>query len=274
MKIHIIGIATTILALNHGATAMTGEEVLAKVSTKHAGLSSIRFSGKIVIHMEQPSAGDETIRFSAKLARPALYRVDWNDSPETPQGKGIAWSDGAQHFIQFSGLKPMASTFIEAAAGVSHGAADTMPRFFLNRPGNLFQNLKDLTLLPQETIGSDACQVLAGKNGSDRITLWITRDDLVRQVRKEISGKPGTAELPDDKLKDEVLSQARKLMSENAPGIPPEQQEQILKGAAEGIASAGSAPVNLTITETYEQIEVNQPMKEADFKPGADSATR
>ena len=75
-------------------------------------------------------------------------------------------------------------------------------------------------------------------------------------------------------MTDEVLSQVRKLLAENGPGISPEQQEQMLKGAAEGIAGAGRAPVNLTITETYEQIEVNQPMTEADFKPDADSGTR
>ena len=202
-----IGTATVVVKTVHFRSAATGDlspadsanvipaidrltpaQIVQKAQAKYASLSSYRDEGTIVSTIGSTHV---TTTFTTMLARTNLFRIAWAQSTGFSSVTGMVWSADHNGFLQIQGaplhMLSDQQTALGAAAGVSGGAASTIPgSFFKSNWGNqLGAAARFAKRQADQRIGGVDCYVLASSSARGiTATLWIGRDDgLIHQIR-------------------------------------------------------------------------------------------
>lgn len=279
-----LAITLACVALAHSGWCLTANEIIANVQKKYAGLTSLSASGKVITDVDASGvdlasvlpAGvklpDEaglqavtaeaqkprtiTSEFAVRLARPELYSIEW--SQEIVPGranKGVAWSAGDHFNLLIGDRNLMQQTNLDlglaSATGVSGGVAGTLPSMFFQRQTSLVTLLRNVTQLPDEAIGGKNCYVVSGEAAGQKITLWITREFLLKQKRHMLGGAMTFPNFGDDEQLKSTLAKTGQKVTPEAIAQFKQMLQRIQKS---------SSQMKGSITETYENIQVNQPM--------------
>jgi hypothetical protein len=214
---------------------------------KYASLTSYSDEGKIVATLNGTTI---THTFTIKLGRPNLYRIEWEQSSESPghkstPTKSAVWSAGDGDFLDmgFGGAQKQSSQVnaLSGATGISGGAAATIPGTFfkMNWGNQLGGSVSGEKWQADEKVGDVDCYVFTSELKGTVKTLWIGKQDfLIHQVRTVTSAEAMKA----------ALAQAAK-------ALRPEMAARMPKIEPQGVTS----------TETHDNIVVNQKFSPADF---------
>jgi RNA polymerase sigma factor (sigma-70 family) len=263
----LLATGTTAVVLSKSATDSdtSPQEILQKAQETYASLTSYSATGKNVSEFSGgemeiggtggggrggggkffPQGLSQTQTLSIKMARPNLYRIEW-EQKITPAytNLGAVWSSGDGDFYLLVGkvtkMRDRKTSFA-TAAGVSGAGTATVPSAFFNTGSEnslaSFAAGTDVALEKDEVVNGVNCHVLSRtmpspKNSgfvSDdemRMTLWIGKSDhLIHQRR--IVFKDFKVNLPNN--------------------------------------SGSMAAKQMVSTETFEKIEVDKPMAKEDF---------
>jgi outer membrane lipoprotein-sorting protein len=285
------GAATVAISQTGGGDKWTPQEIAKQAQDGYAALSSYSDSGTVVAEVS-----GQTIKttFNIRLQRPNLYRVDWmQGSDKTPVSKGAVWSAGDGDFITMSvGGREIYPTpqkqqnmqmALATATGVSGQASATIPgTFFKQNWGDALMLVAsgrtDLKKEKDETIGGENCHVFSsildtaklqaegklpgnmGKLGTATsiTTLWIgKRDHLIHQTRTSVDSASMTPALLSDAAIKGILE------AQNKPATPEAivSMRTGLEAAMKQAAKIGK----VVLTQTHENIVVNQKFSPADF---------
>lgn len=290
----LAGGAVTIALSDKAADSNTGNltplEVLKKIQAKYASLSSYSSTGYRVF-----DNGRFTNNFSLKLKRANLYLVKSESTRGKAFGVEVYWHADSTDFLEFfSGGDVRYSKIKSASWALAHasraGSAEVL--FFFNpssddaitvfdSPIKFLATCGNLTLKEGVFANTD-CYVLTGTGEINifKTTLWIGKKDfLVRQYQVVWEN------LPTDKGIQVMLSQDRIPVT---PEAVVELKARLLRAHQQLREQSGKAivePISIsftnggvtstfevsyevsyaTITETYENIIVNQPFTKADF---------
>jgi len=238
------GAATMAISQTSHANSLRGltvQEIVKHSQQAYAALTSYSDEGKTVA-----TVGNTVLTnvFSIKLARPNLYRIQWDQDMHFYAQTGLVWSAGNGNFLEMSARKGVETNStmedaLSSATGISSGAAGSIPgTFFDSHWGNkLGASLLSAKQMPNEAIGGVDCYVLThSKKAGNSETIWIGKQDfLIRQIENEMSAATLNATLE---------AQAKK------------HPEMHLPTTANG---------NVRSVETHTNVVVNQKFSAADF---------
>jgi outer membrane lipoprotein-sorting protein len=191
-------------------------EMFHRVQDAYASLSSYSDEGKTVSTVN--GGMTLTMTFTTKLARPDLYRIEWEQRTTFIAKGGVVWSAGHGDFIilgnSVARKEANRKLALASATGVSFGAAATIPLTFfkVDFPGSLL-NSKNEKQQADEKLGTVECYVFSNEltNGTTR-TLWIGKKDLLIHQLKTVTSSEGM---------QAALDQAAKItgtLQGNSPG--------------------------------------------------------
>ena len=196
------GAATLVLSSDGAGGGLPQDEIFKRAQEKYASLTSYSDEGKTVAILNGTTL---TTTFAIRLARPNLYRIEW-EQPVTAANytnKGVVWSAGEGDFVDMrTGVQKRSSQedALSSATGVSGSAAATIPgTFFKMQWGNqLGGAVAGERRQDDEKVGDADCYVFtSGSNGRTK-TLWIGKQDfLIHQVRNVTSAEAMKALMAD-----------------------------------------------------------------------------
>jgi hypothetical protein len=286
-----IAVALAVLAFADAGWCQSADEIIANVQKKYAGLTSLVVTGKAVSDMDMSGvpASDLvmtnipktpeleaalqkrqtlTTTFTIRLARPNLYRIEWEQVYPAPgqfTNRGAVWSAGDGNYLLLGGNQQSKqddmNLALASATGVSGGAAGTLPPIFFESQMDLLKNLKNTARPPEEKIGNDACYVVSGDVAGMKLVLWITKDFLLKQKRQIL----GSA-LAIPKTSDADIKKTLEQLNQSAT---PEAIEQ-MKTSMQRM-QAMSSKIKGSLTETYEKVELNPSLKKEAFAAPAEA---
>jgi RNA polymerase sigma factor (sigma-70 family) len=233
------GVATVAISQTGGDGQLTPLEIFKKAQEAYASLSSYADEGKTVATVNGMTL---TTTFTIKLARPNLYRIEWEQSVNPGyKNKGVVWSAGDGDFIMLGSRATQKEankeSALSSATGVSGDAAATIPGTFFkmhwgNQLGGPAANQKQRA---DEKVGNADCYVFASELKGITRTLWIGKNDfLIHQVKTVMSAEAMKA----------AVDKAAKVT-----GIHPQD-----------------IPQGMTSTETHMNIVVNKQFSPPDFQ--------
>jgi hypothetical protein len=133
--------------------------------------------------------------------------------------------------------------------------AGTLPALFFKDPSTPLTAFKNGKRTADQTVEGEDCYVLNGEVMGMKTILWVTKDTfLVKQKQMVLGGKSTMPEMTDAKVEEGL-----KKMGNLSPGQKA-QAKAMAKNMKPMLAKAKG-----TITETYRDIEFNQPLKQQDF---------
>ena len=181
------------------AVDFSSAQILKKAQETYASLSSYSDTGKIISETVDYTL---TNSFSIRLARPNLYRIEWNENSEN----GICWSSGDTNYIhmRLNGIWTPVREESNPRNAIAQSSVLAVPAAFLgkiyseiNWGDNLafFASSPEVVRLADEKIKNDECYVFNIK-GQPTIYLWIGKTDfLIHQIKtfgKNAAGKEFT----------------------------------------------------------------------------------
>jgi len=230
-----------ILSSDLAADKLPPGEIIKRAREKYASLTSYSDEGTTVATLNGSTI---TTAFTIRLARPNLYRINWEQPVHSNYtNKGAVWSAGEGDFLRMgSGAKKQASPelALSSATGISGGAAATIPGTFfkMNWGDQLGGSLLNENQLPEQKVGEVDCYVLTNDLKGRSRTLWIGKQDfMIHQVRTVTS------------------AEAMKTLLAEAAKRNPEMSARMQTSKFEGSTS----------TETHRNIVLNQPFSNKDF---------
>ena len=279
----LAGGATTMLVFHtRNDEKLAPLEIIKDTQNAYAALSSYSDTGTTL-----QTVGSMTITntFKIRLARPNLYRIEWEEPAPGFTNKGAVWSAGNGDFLltaktgheqnaKRSKEQDMASNLSSATASSGSASSAIPGTFFGQNWGNitlkpLASGRSKLTRQKDENVGGFDCLVVAGdvsgKNGANmKMTLWIgKRDFLIHQSQQAVAGLPRMPELQaalsDSEIRDS-LSRAGKPATPEAIAAMRKQIQDALKAT---LATLNTG--NFSAIQTHENIVVNQKFSPADF---------
>jgi hypothetical protein len=239
------GAATTVLSRDDAGNDLSPGEILKRAQEKYASLTSYSDEGKSVATLNGTAI---THTFTIRLARPNLYRIEWEQNSDSSfsimKTKSQAvWSAGDGDFLEMgTGVQKLTSQDIAlaSATGISGGAAATIPGTFfkMNWGNQLGGPATDEKRQADEKVGDVDCYVFASELKGRTRTLWIGKQDLlIQQVRTVTSAEAMQAAL------------------DEAAKSHPEINVPLPKSGLQGVTS----------TETHTHIVVNPKFSPTDF---------
>ncbi len=248
-------------------------DFLDQVQATYDKMQSYSSVGDITSKFSGTGFGREEVNytFSIRLARPRLYRIEWEQHAPNMISKGTAWSAGDGNFITIPGLaNPIQpkdiSTALSMATGISGGAAGTIPEIFFGLSSDRLKAFKDAAFRQDADIEGDPCYVITGKIGTIEMTMWISRKSkLLRQIRDDFNGPMKMPEATDEDVSKVLQSMGQK---PTAAGI-----KQLKEQMASARAMMSSGITGFSI-EVHRQIVVNATLHKADFTPQAAPARK
>jgi hypothetical protein len=196
---------------------------------------------------------------SVRLGRPGFYRVQWETHTGPAVMKGAAWSAGEGDYVSIGGRKYCKmgnrEAALAAAAGGSGGAAATLPGIFFDGRSSLVKVFKNATRGADEAVEGEDCYVLKGDSMGMKVSLWVAKGTfLMKQRQIVLAGKPAMADMSEADM-DKALKQMGNLTPEQRA-----QAKATMKSMKPMLARARG-----TVTETYRDIKLNEPVSGADF---------
>ena len=281
------GVATVAISQTSSEDKLTPQEIAKQAQDAYAALSSYSDNGTAVTEGGGQTA---TTAFNIRLQRPNLYRIEWTQSGGLYISKGVVWSDGSgDYFVmgaagQEKDAKPQKMSDMQfalsAATSVSGSAAATIPgTFFKQNWGDVLRvaasGRSQLTKESDEKVVGIDCYVVSstidpakfpnqgklpnntGKLGTTTTTLWIgKRDHLIHQTRATIEGATITPPRESDSAIKTILERQNKPVTPEAIAALRTELETAMK-QAQG--------AKFVLTQTHENISVNQKFSPADF---------
>lgn len=208
---------TTVVVVKTVAAPGNGispRQILKVSAATYAAMKSYRCTGQEISEIEgvpadskfRSQTGPQSSTFKIQLARPNLYRIEWEQPSPYFTNRGAVWNAGAGDFsMNISGRpmkEPNAKTSFAKYAGVSRSAtAQLTSAFFENGSANTlvyFSTATDLTQETDEKIGGVDCFVFSKKerfakglgmpqSSRNRITIWIGKEDHLLHQRRTVS---------------------------------------------------------------------------------------
>ena len=188
------GAATVAISQTSGdGDGLTAQEIATKSQAAYAALTSYSDEGKTV-----SSIGTTTVaphKFTIKLARPNLYRVEWDQNMGFYDQKGAAWCAGNGDFTKIVNKTRPAGDAVSAlgtAAGVSGGSSASIPAtFFKLNSFNTFAFHAVSGRKTDEKNGDVDCFVVLTdlKMGRTR-TIWIGKQGLFSSAKSRQTRAP------------------------------------------------------------------------------------
>jgi hypothetical protein len=208
---------------------------------------------------------DATCTFSIRLARPELYRIEWEQRLPNFVTKGALWSSGQGHFLLIPGQADRQqakdlSTALAMGTGISGGAANTIPSTFFALDHSPLKTLSGATLVRDESFEGDPCYVINGR-AAHRIgvTVWISKKSgLVRQVQTDYDGPMEMPEISDEEVK-KVLESMNRDQTAEAVELMKEQLQSARKMMSRGLTGYSK--------EVHRGIKIDEPLPTAEFVP-------
>lgn len=235
------GAAILAMSQRNQVDNLTPTEILNHAENAYAALSSYRDEGQTVVVVDGNTL---TSTFTIKLARPNLYRIEWNRPGSVSKVvREIVWSTGSGDFLIRGNRQAVRLPDTESALGISSslsaGAARTAPApfFKFNREGGTMYSSgmsANHTRQPDEKVGGVDCYVLTREFMGTTITLWIGKKDFLIRQKRTVSNT-------------EALKASSDLVTKvtGHPQPPPAQ--------------------SITETETHSNIVVNERFSPGDF---------
>jgi RNA polymerase sigma factor (sigma-70 family) len=284
------GAVTVAISQTSDRNKLTSQEIAKQAQDAYATLSSYRDSGTVTTEI---SGQMMKLTFSIRLQRPNLYRVEWTNSMPSinaSSSHGIVWSAGNGDFLtlallgQEQNVTPTqyqdAQTALAAATADSGGVSAIVPVKFFNQDLNDMLKIpasgfSPLLRAPDEKAGGVDCFVISviidlttspdtskfpvNVKGLKQVktTLYVGKDDhLIHQTRQNIDlGATPNLLMTDEQIKT-IMEKAKQ------PATP----EAIAAFRAKmGAAMKGMQGQKIIITQTHENIVVNQKFSPADF---------
>jgi hypothetical protein len=279
---------TTPLLLLFGFSQMAAaqpqdaKQLLRDVQAKYASLQSYSDVGetRATITTTPVSTGgtsataaakpqESRTKFTIQLARPQMYRIEWDASTDFFSSKGSAWSDGGSHFVRLAGEtnRPQdTETALAMATGVSGGAANTIPSIFLDLETNGIKSAENPVMGGEEAIEGEDCFVVKVHRDHIDQTFWISKaSKLIRQEKMDFSGAFAPEELSHDDAKKVLESMGRTVTEDAIQALRDQMAAMQKMMKASGVQSHSSI-------ETHREIKINDPMSPGDFREKPDPA--
>jgi RNA polymerase sigma factor (sigma-70 family) len=261
----------------------TAAKILDQTQKAYAALSSYSDDTQAVLQMSGRPA-DVRTTVMMRLARTNLYRFEW-DKTDYWGGifKGAAWSAGNGHFLQLPDERkeiPSQDDALMQAREATENLLLWVPSFFsgvhqykntasLGLTYDLQRQWTNMTRDIDEPVGTVDCYVLSGSTRTDRMTVWIGKQDhLIHRVRDVITPiVPKT--VSDDVIKntaqylyeDDEIKQG--LAGQNKPTTPADVA-QVRQTIEKSLKSSWGQP--FTMIETHENIVVNRKLAKEDLE--------
>lgn len=237
----LTNITSVVLADN----SLSADEIFKRAREKYASLTSYQDEGKSVSILNGSTI---TTAFKIKLARPNLYRIEWEQSTEsafatTKQKKQTVWSAGKGDYLDmgFGSQKQNSQEIaLASATGISGSAAATIPGtfFVLNWGNQLGGAITGQKAQADEKVAGVDCYVFSSELSGRIRTIWIGKQDyLIHQVQNVTSPA------------------AMKAMMDEMARKHPEMAAQLQK----------TGNLGMTSTETHDNIVVNAELSAKDF---------
>jgi hypothetical protein len=198
------------------ADTLTAGQIFEKVRENYSSLSSYSDEGQIITAMDGDVA---TSTFTIRLARTNFYKIQWQwNSQSSPSIKNSApsavWSSGAGDYLEAGwGVQGPINrdAALAHAAGLSGGAAATVPGLFFSAQVPLEEPTWNVKRQRDEKLGDIGCYVLVRESQyGETKTFWIGKEDyLIHQIRTDISAKTMQAASVAAKLSPEVIANLR-----------------------------------------------------------------
>jgi hypothetical protein len=173
---------------------LTPGQIFEKVQENYSSFSSYSDEGQIVAAMDGDVA---TTRFTIRLARANFYRIEWQrNSQSSPFTEDLAaaavWSTGAGNYLEAGwGVQGPISrdTALAEAAGLSGGAAATIPGLFFSAQAPLEEPMWNVKRRRDEKLTDIDCYVLVRESQcGETKTFWIGKQDFLNhQVQTVMS---------------------------------------------------------------------------------------
>jgi len=236
---------TTTVVLSGGGIGdnVLTDEIIKNAREKYASLASYSDEGQTVASLNGTTL---TTTFTIKLARPGLYRIEWEQHSaaffaSTTTKTQAVWSAGDGDFLDMgAGAQKRAGRedALSSATGISGSAAATIPGTFfkMNWGNQLGGSLANAKRQADGKVDDVDCYVLTTESKRGTRTLWIGKQDfLIHQVRTVISAEAMKA----------ALAEATRLRPDMAAHLP--------------------SPQGVTSIETHVKIVLNPKLSAADF---------
>ena len=255
----------TVRTVSVGAeTRPSVSDFLSQVQATYDKMQSYSSVGEIAADFSVPGMGPQNSHyiFSIKLARPNLYRIEWEQRAPMMTVKGAAWSAGDGNFVSVPGQtnplepKDLASA-LEMATGISGGAAATIPAVFFSMRNDDLKRFKDVEFGQDADIEGDPCYVITGSAAQIKAILWISRKSkLIRQIRTDFKGPMKMPELTD--------AIAAKVIESMGQRATPDAIQRVKAKLASARTVMNSGLTGFSV-EVHRQIVMNHGFGKADF---------
>jgi hypothetical protein len=230
---------------------LTAEEILQNVSDKYKSFSSYAVKGASVAAIDisgiKPGAAiqNSSQAVSLELGRTNFYRLQWQRTqPADPPYKGAAWNAGKGDFVGYGPYPGTKMKSREVAMTTADSASeaqciDIAKLFFddtnsFTRFADAFARTNGPTLNPQ--VNGHNCYVIDGQFDAHDLVIWVDKKNfIVEQIQFVFGGK-----VDDAKLKQMPVAMRNQYTIWSK-----------LKG---------------TITETYNDPDVDKPLVAANFE--------
>ena len=223
---------------------MTPGEILDKVTATYKSMETYKSDGTITSDID--TGGTKmTIEtsFSILLKKPNLYLISWNQKNMPMPGmaqSGAVWSDGTQPYLYMgvmSAYSRMGSDELAlgGATGISGGAANTIPSYFLSVFGEQpapFSRINAPRIEMTENVGEEECYVISGSSPfSKKEAIWVSKTSyLIKKYYRSLEPPEGGREVPPE-MTDEQLEEAIKGMGQKVTEENRQKMKEMMKTA-------------------------------------------
>jgi len=241
------GVVTVAISQPSNGGRLGAPEIIKRSQAAYAALSSYSDEGQTVGTVGTAQVAPQ--KYSIKLARPNLYRIEWTQDSGFYTITGSVWFAGSGDFMLMkhsanAADKPTKYSTMElalsAATGVSGSASGSIPGTFfkLNWGNKLGAAMQTATSKPDEQIDGVDCYVLTHTQAGRTQIMWIGKQDfLIRQIENDTSAAD---------LKATIEAQAK---------LHPEMQLPTTVGG------------DVKSVETHRNIVTNPTLTKSDFAP-------
>jgi hypothetical protein len=249
---------------------LTAAEILQNVINNYKGMTSYKSQAKSVSSLDTSAMNPlapktpitSSVSLSLKLARPNLYRIDWDK--QTPAGNvlGSVFDAGKGDIILMGNQQALQKTRTDAltrATAASGALSIFIAGLFFNDTNSVGNALQDFVRTNDDSIDGQNCYVLTGNANFQNVQIWANKNNfLVTQAQIVFPGKLDEASLDDAKIRAQL-----ELISGKSPtDSQVRAQKQALRNAAK---------IKGTITDTYVNIETNKPIELTEFQTSSGS---
>lgn len=269
-----VAVGLICLATNVSARDITPVEIFKKVANTYETLQTYKAEGKIVSDMDIGGAKMKVeTSFSILLKKPNLYLISWTQSNMPMLGmfqSGTVWSDGMQPYLYMGVRNEYAKMksdeiALASAAGISGGAALTIPSLFLSvfkGLPSLFSVLKNPKVRKSEKVGMEDCYVISGASMvSEKETFWISKSRyLIVKFTRSLAPPKGGLKMPE--MTDEQVDDTLKLMGRD---VTEENRKSLREMMSASRNIVKSMKVKGVSTETHTKISSPE-LNKADFE--------